>query len=106
VAQHLFPLFPSRWLTRTQFDNLARLRHYDGALFIAHGDADSLVPYQEGKRLYGASPSMRKQFCCLTGHGHNGGLSRDVYSAVEQFLIQVPDLAATKSYDDSLRGGP
>jgi fermentation-respiration switch protein FrsA (DUF1100 family) len=40
-------------------------------LLVVHGDADSLVPYEAGKRVYAAAGSQRKTFVTITGAGHN-----------------------------------
>ena len=40
-------------------------------LLIVHGDADQLVPYEAGKRVYAAASTNRKRFVTIAGAGHN-----------------------------------
>jgi uncharacterized protein len=43
----------------------------DVSLLIVHGDADALVPYEAGKRVYAAAGTDRKTFVTIAGAGHN-----------------------------------
>jgi fermentation-respiration switch protein FrsA (DUF1100 family) len=40
-------------------------------LLVMHGDADSLVPYEAGRRVYAAAATDRKTFVTILGAGHN-----------------------------------
>jgi hypothetical protein len=91
MAQRMFPYFPARWLVRTKFDNHARLKEYRGPLFIAHGTADEIVPFDQGEALFAASPSPVKQFLPVTGGTHNGLQMGGVYAAVKTFLARLPE---------------
>jgi fermentation-respiration switch protein FrsA (DUF1100 family) len=83
----------------TRYDSMSKLSCYDGPLFVAHGDDDALVPFSEGERLFAAAPSEAKQFCRIAGHGHNGVISRELYIAIEDFLVRLPAPTVAKSYD-------
>jgi fermentation-respiration switch protein FrsA (DUF1100 family) len=53
-----------------QFDSVARLRNLPVPIFIAHGDRDTIVPFDLGKRLYAAA-KRPKRFFRAAGAQHN-----------------------------------
>jgi hypothetical protein len=89
MAQRSFPWLPARWLVRTQFDNLRKLATYRGPLFIAHGDADGLVPFEHAQRLFAASPSAEKQFFIVRGGQHEDSATPAYFAAICRFLARV-----------------
>ncbi len=62
-------------LAGSRFDSLARLPLVRVPIFVAHGDADELVPFGLGETLYAAA-SEPKRFFRAAGAGHN-----DVFAA-------------------------
>ena len=76
ILQSTFPstaIFASRFLAppfllRDRFDNEAALRQFSGPVLVIHGRADTLIPWQQGRRLASASPhSTFRLYDC--GHG-------------------------------------
>jgi len=76
ILQSTFPstaIFASRFLApsfllRDRFDNEAALRQFPGPVLVIHGRADTLIPWQQGRRLASASPhSTFRLYDC--GHG-------------------------------------
>jgi len=95
-AQNVCPLMPARWLIRTQFDNLAKIKKCLRPVFVAHGTADSLIPFVFGQRLFEAANSP-KRFCSMAGVDHNDPLVPDFFESLRTFLadkIPSPSLAA------------
>jgi fermentation-respiration switch protein FrsA (DUF1100 family) len=71
-----------------RFSTAQHLQGYRGRLLVIHGDADSILPFGGGRRVFEAAPSADKQFVVLEGADHN-----DVYAAhpaywrgIERFL--------------------
>lgn len=85
VAAFHYPWLPVRWLLRTRFNSLKKIRSYDGPVFASHGDADTIVPYELGKRLYDAVPG-EKEFMTLQGLDHNSSQNDAYYEALRIFL--------------------
>lgn len=85
VAAHHYPFLPVRWALRTRFDAAAKIGNYRGPLLMAHGDADTIVPIQFGRRLFEAA-NEPKQFMLLPGHDHNDPMPPTYYGAVAEFL--------------------
>ncbi len=85
VAAYHFPWLPVRWLMRTWLDSAAIIGQYHGPLFQSHGDADTIVPFQFGRRLFEAG-NQPKQFLLLAGHDHNEPMPAGYYDALAAFL--------------------
>ena len=85
VAQSLFGWLPVHGLVTNQFDNLAKIALCKQPLFIAHADADQLMPFDHGQRLLEASGTNATLFT-LAGKGHNDPLSPEFYTALRRFL--------------------
>jgi fermentation-respiration switch protein FrsA (DUF1100 family) len=85
MAAHHYPWLPARAFLRTKLDSLAKIADYRGPLLQSHGDADSIVPYSMGRRLFDAA-SQPKRFVTLSGADHNDSQSRAYYDALIEFL--------------------
>jgi fermentation-respiration switch protein FrsA (DUF1100 family) len=88
AAQSIYPWLPARWLVRSRFDNLQKIGRCTRPVFIAHGTADRLIPFEHGKRLFEAA-SEPKQFLAMAGLDHNDALSPDFFSALGSFLKET-----------------
>jgi uncharacterized protein len=88
VAAYHFPFMPVRWLMRTRLDSAAIIGRYHGPLFQVHGDPDSVVPYEFGRRLFEAAGEP-KQFMLLPGHDHNAPMPSMYYEALKAFIEKL-----------------
>ncbi len=85
VGQLQFPWLPVRWIMRNRFDNRSRIALCKAPIFIAHGDADQLVPFAHGEALF-ALAAEPKRFMRLEGLGHNDPLPPTFFAEVKDFL--------------------
>jgi fermentation-respiration switch protein FrsA (DUF1100 family) len=85
MAQTRFPWLPGRWLVRNRFDNLDKITHCRGPVFIAHSPEDSLIPFSQGKRLFDSAPEP-KRFFPMPNYYHNDVPTNDFYPALRRFL--------------------
>ncbi|MBN2474448.1 MAG: alpha/beta hydrolase [Pirellulales bacterium] len=92
VAAHHYPWLPVRWMMRTRFDSAAKIASYHGPLLQSHGEADTIVPFESGRRLFEAA-NEPKQFVTLPGLGHNDSLPRSYYDQLTAFLGEPPEPA-------------
>jgi fermentation-respiration switch protein FrsA (DUF1100 family) len=88
MAQSLYPWLPARWLVRSRFDNLEKIRRCTQPVFMAYGTADGLIPFVQGERLFAAA-NEPKRFLAMPGIDHNGGVTPEFYSTLRDFLAQV-----------------
>ena len=59
---------PVRWLVRDQYRNADKVGRVGGAVFILHGDRDTVVPVVNARRLHGANPLS--MLMIVPGAGH------------------------------------
>lgn len=86
VAARVYPFLPVRWVMRSRFDSLAKIRNYSGPLFISHGDSDGLVPYAMGQALHEAAPSKLKRFYTVSGGDHNDPQPASYFRELNAFI--------------------
>lgn len=84
-----YPWLPVRWLMRNRLDSANKIADYHGPLFQLHGDADSIVPIELGKRLH-ALANEPKEFVVLRGADHNDRPSEAEFVVVGRWLEELP----------------
>ena len=87
---------PLRPLLQLHLDSLATISKYKGPLLQTHGDADTVIPFEFGQKLFSAA-NEPKQFIPVPGGGHNDLLSPVFITALDHFLDALPPTAAKKS---------
>ena len=85
VAAHHFPWVPVRLLMRTRLDALSKIKDYRGPLLQCHGDQDTIVPYELGRRLFEAA-NEPKQFITFAGGDHNDLRDVSYYEKLGEFV--------------------
>lgn len=90
VADRIYRPLPVRWLMRSRFNSIDKIPNYRGPLFVSHGDADSLIPLEMGKRLHDAASSTTKKFFTVPHGDHNDHQPFAYYEALAEFFKQLP----------------
>ena len=88
VAARHYPWLPVRWLMKTRMDSVAKIGRYNGPLLQFHGNADTIIPYENGQRLFEAA-NEPKQFVTLPRHDHNDPLPPSAFDQIGGFLQGV-----------------
>ncbi len=70
MGKKLYPFLPVSLLLKTKYDSLAKIRNIKVPILVMHGDKDTLVPFEHGKRLYDMA-NEPKEFYTIPGAGHN-----------------------------------
>jgi pimeloyl-ACP methyl ester carboxylesterase len=73
---------------RDGFNNLAKIAGIDLPTLIIHGEEDFIIPVEDGRDLYDASPAEEKHLVTVPGAGHNDLMliGRNAYfGAIAQF---------------------
>jgi fermentation-respiration switch protein FrsA (DUF1100 family) len=70
VAHKLFPFAPGYAPDESVYDSISRLDKIHCPVLVIHGDADQLIPFEEGMALYEAAGEP-KEFLVVPGAGHN-----------------------------------
>jgi fermentation-respiration switch protein FrsA (DUF1100 family) len=89
VAASHMPLLPVRAVMHSRLDSLAKIRSYRGPLLQMHGDADRVIPFALGRKLFEAA-NEPKQFIQVPGGGHNDIHAPEYLTALDHFLGALP----------------
>jgi len=89
-------------LMQNQLNSLARISSYKGPLLQSHGDADSIIPYQNGSRLFAAA-NEPKQFVTIFGGDHHSPQSVEYYQALDRFVDGLPPVGRGARVDGCRR---
>lgn len=89
VAGEHMPWAPTKLLMQNRLNSLAKIGHYRGPLLISHGDADRVISYRHGQRLFAAA-NKPKRFVTISGGDHNDPQTPEYYRALEEFLAALP----------------
>lgn len=85
VGQRAYWYVPTRYLLKDKFDNLAHAPDLKSPVFIFHGDADPVVPFDLGETLFAAIKSP-KELLRLAGVGHVAPLTPESWQKMNAFL--------------------
>ena len=96
MASYRFSWLPVRPFIRTRLDSLSKIADYHGSLLDSHGDADSIIPFENGKQLFEAANEPKK-FIRLPGLDHNEPLPRSYYEEMIHFLDSLNENKTTKA---------
>lgn len=70
MARPHYPLYPIDIMARDRFDSLSKIAQVHANLLMVHGFKDDLVPFDLGRRLFGAA-NQPKTFIAIYDGGHN-----------------------------------
>lgn len=88
VGAHHISWLPTKLLMSNRLNSLAKIKKYNGPLLQSHGDADQVVPYELGQKLFEAAPEP-KQFVTIVGAGHNDPWSNEFHAHLHKFLASI-----------------
>lgn len=89
AASTHYPWLPVQWLMRNRFPSETHLQHCPQPLLQTHGNADRVIPFWSGRRLFEASPSKNKRFIEIDGADHNDGSAPVFWEALGELLDQL-----------------
>lgn len=81
-------IVPVKSLTTLEFNSLEKIRQYAGPVLISHGDADEIVPFDQGQSLYDAAPGPKK-FVRIPSGRHNDRLPPEYWDSLDRFLREL-----------------
>lgn len=81
---------PTHALMSNRFDSLSKIGKCHRPTFIAHGTADTLIPFEQGEKLFNAA-NRPKQFMPMAGQNHNDPLTEEFFRTLKDFLREVEE---------------
>ncbi|MEX2141971.1 MAG: alpha/beta hydrolase [Pirellulales bacterium] len=88
VAAHHYSWVPVRLAMRNRLRSIDKIAQYKGPLLQAHGDRDSVIPYELGRRLFEAA-NEPKEFITIPNGDHNDPRSLPFWEAADRFLDRL-----------------
>jgi fermentation-respiration switch protein FrsA (DUF1100 family) len=104
VAARHIRWFPVGWVMQNRLDSLSKIPRYTGPLLESHGDADKLIPYALGQKLFDAAPGP-KRFVTIPSGDHNSPQTPEYYQALDEFIASLPPLARQSRLENSAFDG-
>jgi len=98
VAAYHYPWLPVQLLMRTRLNSVEKISRYHGPLLQFHGQADTIIPFEIGERLFAAA-NQPKRFVALAGHDHNDPRPAELFAAIDAFLATLPAMAEARTSD-------
>jgi fermentation-respiration switch protein FrsA (DUF1100 family) len=89
VAHWHYPWLPARTMMKNRYNSIAKISKYRGPLLQFHGDADTIVPYSNGRQLFDAA-NEPKQFVSIADADHNDPRDSQVFVQIHRFLEALP----------------
>jgi len=89
VAAHHYPFLPVRILMRTRMDSIAKIEKYKGPYLQSHGNADRIVPFEYGQKLFEASGRPDSDFYVIEGGDHNDSQPSQYYERLREFILAI-----------------
>lgn len=87
VGSQRFPWIPVHLLMRNQFRSIDKISKIHTPVYIAHGDRDTVIPFEHGQRLFEAA-NQPKAFLTIPGNDHNDALPGELFTKVNAFLAE------------------
>ena len=91
VAQRDVPIFPMHSLLRDKFDTRSKAPAIVLPVFVAHGDADEVVPFDMGETVAHAFPHGK--FVTVSGAHHTDMFARDDDHLIQKIVDFIIDVA-------------
>jgi fermentation-respiration switch protein FrsA (DUF1100 family) len=85
VASRHYWYVPVSLLMKDQFRSIDHAPGIGAPVFVVHGDADSVVPFDHGKSLF-AAITAPKEFLHIPGGGHIDDLTLHIWQRMEHFI--------------------
>jgi len=95
---------PARLVMRNRLNSLSKIGRYSGPLLHSHGDADRLIPYEHGQRLFDMA-NQPKRFITIPSGDHNDPQTPEYYRALDEFIAALPGLRSAASWATPTAGG-
>lgn len=85
VGTHLYPYLPVHWLLKDRFESISYIQEVKAPLLVLHGESDSIVPPELGRKLFNAAPGPKLAYF-IEGATHYTLYDHGAFENVKTFL--------------------
>lgn len=89
MVKRFAPAVPAKAMLLQQLSSVKKIRNYNGPFFQSHGTEDSLIPLEQGQRIFDAAGSKNKTFYKVPGGDHNTPQPETYYRQLVVFLDEI-----------------
>ena len=89
IARVHFPSALAGIVDAKILDSTTQIGGYSGPLFQSHGNADSVIPFELGQKLFGAANEPKK-FYMVPDAGHDHWLTSEYMDELASFISKLP----------------
>ncbi len=90
IGQREYPYVPVRLLMRNPFDSIVKIDRVHAPILFLHSPEDTVVPIEEGRRLFAAAREPKAFVEVKGGHIYSSDTDQAVfYGAIRAFLTRV-----------------
>ena len=87
IGEGRYPWMPVRMVMRNPFESILKVRRINSPMLFLHSPEDTIIPIEEGRRLFGAAPDPKQFVEVRGGHIDPADIDAAVYfGAVRDFL--------------------
>ena len=86
VGQYHYWWLPVRALIRDSYDTLERIGRVKSPLLVIAGERDSIVPFEQSRRVHDSAASVRKRFLSIARADHNDDELLDGDSMLDEIV--------------------
>jgi fermentation-respiration switch protein FrsA (DUF1100 family) len=86
IGQRRYPYFPIRLLIRNPFESILKIDRVRSPVLFLHSPEDVIIPIEEGRRLFDATPQPKHWVEVAGGHVYAAEKDPGFFTAVRTFL--------------------
>jgi fermentation-respiration switch protein FrsA (DUF1100 family) len=88
IGQQRYPIFPVRLLIRNPFESILKIGAVKAPKLFLHSRGDTIIPIEEGRRLFDAAPQPKEWVEVTGGHVHAAEKDPTFFQHVQRFLVE------------------
>ena len=87
IGERRYPWMPIRTIMRNTFESIDKVRRIHAPILFIHSPDDTVIPIEEGRRLFDAAPDPKIFVEVRGGHVEPAAVDGDrMFAAVRNFL--------------------
>lgn len=87
IGAQMYPFFPVRLIMKNPFESILKVDRINSPMLFLHSPEDTIVPYQEGRKLFEAARPPKRFVDVQGGHIRANEVDQAIfYSAIRSFL--------------------
>lgn len=87
MGRQFLPFLPVNWLLKENLASVKKIGNFRGPVFISHGKADSVIPFEQGERLHKAANEPKTFYIPKPGLDHHSApRSAEHFEKLQEFI--------------------